>query len=201
MANAYPVLYRLGVTPWEANRDDGPLAEMLATRPAGRALDAGCGTGRQAVSIAEHGWTVTGVDGVGQALRRARARAQTAGVSDRARFVQGDVARLDDVLGEQRYDLVLDVGCFHGLTDPERAAFAGWVTRHTDEGAVMLLHTVLPRTGVGPRGIDDAGVRAAFGAGWSLSTTASTTTGGGPLRGAVFRWCILTRHADSSGRA
>ena len=46
MPNAYPVLYRIGVTPWEANRDDGPLTEVLATRPSGRALDAGCGTGR-----------------------------------------------------------------------------------------------------------------------------------------------------------
>src|SRR5665647_2929434 len=156
MANAYPVLYRLGVTPWEANRDDGPLAEVLATRPPGRALDAGCGTGRHAVSIAEHGWTVTGVDGVGQALRKASARAETAGVGDRATFVQGDVAHLDSVLGEERYDLVLDIGCFHGLTDPDRIAFAGWVTRHTADGAVLLLHIVLPRSGIGPRGVDDS---------------------------------------------
>lgn len=200
MANVYPVLYRLGVTPWEANRDDGPLAEVLATRPPGRALDAGCGTGRHAVSIAEHGWTVTGVDGVGQALRKASARAETAGVGDRATFVQGDVAHLDSVLGEERYDLVLDIGCFHGLTDPDRIAFAGWVTRHTADGAVLLLHAVLPRSGVGPRGIDDAGVRAAFGPAWSLSSTESTTAGGGPLRGAVFRWCVLRRRADGSGR-
>jgi hypothetical protein len=67
MANACPVLYRLGLSPWEANRDDGPLAEVVVTRPPGRAPDAGCGTGRHAVSIAEHGWTVTAVDGVGQA--------------------------------------------------------------------------------------------------------------------------------------
>ncbi len=200
MATVYPVLYRLGVTPWEANRDDGPLAQVLAARPPGQALDAGCGTGRQAVAIAEHGWTVTGVDGVGQALRRARARAQAAGVSDRARFVQGDVAHLDDLLGQEQYHLVLDVGCFHGLSDPERAAFAGWVTRHTSAGAVVLLHTVSPRSGVGPRGIDDTGVRAVFGPAWALSTTESTTAGGGPLRGAAFRWCTLTRLAEGSGR-
>src|SRR6478752_2203383 len=198
MPNAYPVLYRIGVTPWEANRDDGPLTEVLASRPSGRALDAGCGTGRHAVSIAEHGWTVTGVDGVGQALRKARARAETAGVSDRATFIQGDVAHLGDLLGEERYDLVLDVGCFHGLSEPERAAFAGWVSRHTDEGAVVLLHTVVPRTGMGPKGTDDAGLLVAFGPAWALSTTNSTTVGGGPLRGAAFRWCMLTRLAPSS---
>jgi hypothetical protein len=33
----------------------------------------------------------------------------------------------------------------------------GCVTRHTADGAVLLLHAVLPRSGIGPRGIDDTG--------------------------------------------
>ena len=197
MASAYPLLYRFGLTPWEANRDDGPLAEVIATRPPGRALDAGCGTGRQAVSMAERGWKVTGVDGVGQALRKARARAEAAGIAHRTTFVEGDVTDLGALLGGDRYDLVLDVGCFHGLTEPERASFGGWVTGHTDKDAVVLLHVVAPRSGIGPKGVSDAGVRTAFGPSWSLSTTTSTTVGGGPLRGAAFRWCVLTRDAGS----
>lgn len=78
--NPYPLLYRLGITPW--NRDAVPtrLVEVVSERTsAGRAPDLGCGTGRDAVYLAEHGWTVTGVDGVRQALM-ARARSQRAGV-------------------------------------------------------------------------------------------------------------------------
>lgn len=76
MSLAYRVLYRLGKTPWEDNDDTGPLAEIVTNRPPGRALDAGCGTGRHAVALAEQGWTVTGVDAVPRALTVARDRAQ-----------------------------------------------------------------------------------------------------------------------------
>ena len=71
MPNAYPVLYRLGMNWWEDNDDTGPLADVVAHRPAGVALDAGCGTGRHAIWLAQQGWTVVGVDGVEKALREA----------------------------------------------------------------------------------------------------------------------------------
>jgi 2-polyprenyl-3-methyl-5-hydroxy-6-metoxy-1,4-benzoquinol methylase len=60
---------------WEDNDDTGPLADVVAHRPPGVALDAGCGTGRHAIWLAQQGWTVVGVDGVEKALREARARA------------------------------------------------------------------------------------------------------------------------------
>lgn len=39
------------------------LAEVARKLKPGRALDLACGTGRNAVWLAEHGWTVTAVDG------------------------------------------------------------------------------------------------------------------------------------------
>lgn len=96
--STYGLLYRLGLTPWENNTDTGPLAQIVSDRPPGRALDAGCGTGRHAVALAERGWAVTGVDLVDHALEQARERAALAAVSDRTTFIEGDVTRLDDVL-------------------------------------------------------------------------------------------------------
>jgi SAM-dependent methyltransferase len=197
--NPYPFLYRLGLTPWEDAADDGPIPELIESLPPGRALDAGCGTGRLAVQLAEHGWQVTGVDGVEKPLARARERAAAAGVSDRVGFVRGDVTRLDRVLGdrvlgESGFDLVTDLGCLHGLTHARQRGFGTWVGDHTGPGAHLVVLAVMPRKGLGPRGLDETGLSRVFPSPWSLVSAAdSPTAGGGPLRGATFRWYVLTR--------
>ncbi|WP_456285612.1 methyltransferase domain-containing protein [Microbacterium sp. JZ70] len=59
----------------------------------GTALDAGCGTGAEAVWLAERGWQVTGVDLSANALAAAARRAAAAGVADRIDWVEADIAR------------------------------------------------------------------------------------------------------------
>lgn len=198
MPNAWPILYRLGLDWWGDNDDLGHLPELVANRTAGLALDAGCGTGRHAVWLAEHGWTVIGVDGVEKPLREARSRAAAAGVADRARFIKDDVTRLGNGPTRPPYDLVLDIGCYHALAHDDQVAFASWVTANTREDAHVIIHAVSPRTGIGPKGIDAAMLTTAFGPAWSITTTPSTTTGGGPLRNATFRWYSLTRTPTST---
>lgn len=66
--------------------------------------------------VAEQGWTVTGVDGVAKPLALARARARNAGGGNRVRFLKADVTKLDTALPAQQFDLLLDVGCRHGLS-------------------------------------------------------------------------------------
>ena len=80
--NPYRILYRLGITPWERNTVPTALVELGAQyRSPGRALDIGCGTGRDAVYLAGRGWTVTGVDSVPRALDAAKQRAHASGVA------------------------------------------------------------------------------------------------------------------------
>src|SRR5205823_4307992 len=97
MEPPYRLLYRLGVTPWEREQVPRPVVEMadeMSTSP-GRALDVGCGTGRDAVYLAKRGWTVTGIDGIQRALDGARRRAQDAEVD--VNWVIGDVTRLQSL--------------------------------------------------------------------------------------------------------
>lgn len=67
------------------------IAEPL--RP-GRAVDAGCGHGAEALWLAAHGWQVTGVDFSSAALGHARAMGEAAGAEIAARltWVQADLA-------------------------------------------------------------------------------------------------------------
>lgn len=79
------------------------LAEVAATLPAGTALDLGCGEGADAVWLAEHGWTVLGVDVSPTALDRARADADARGVGARVRFARHD---LDHGFPAGTFDLI-----------------------------------------------------------------------------------------------
>lgn len=61
----------------EAGEDLEPipyLVELAATLSAGSALDAGCGTGTEAIWLAHQGWTVTAVDIARTAVAAARVR-------------------------------------------------------------------------------------------------------------------------------
>lgn len=84
--------------PWEV----GPrqeLVELVSSgrlRP-GRAVDLGCGTGANAVFLAQHGFEVTGIDFAPAALAKATAKAATAGVQ--VRFLEDDLTRLRRRLG------------------------------------------------------------------------------------------------------
>ncbi len=51
------------------------LIEAASNRPPGRALDLACGTGRNALWLAQHGWSVTAVDGSPKAIEILRERA------------------------------------------------------------------------------------------------------------------------------
>ena len=86
-----------------------PNAHLLAEvedMAAGRALDAGCGHGAEAIWLAASGWEVTAVDFSVTALEHARSTAQAVGadVADRITWVQGDLGSWTPP--RRRFDLV-----------------------------------------------------------------------------------------------
>ncbi len=88
---------------WSGNVNQ-VLADVAGNLAPGRALDLGCGEGGDAVWLARHGWTVTGVDLSPTAIERGRAAAEAAGLTgDAARFEAADLATWTT---SERYDLV-----------------------------------------------------------------------------------------------
>jgi SAM-dependent methyltransferase len=78
------------------------LVAEVADLPPGRALELACGSGRNAVWLAEQGWRVTGVDFSDVALEQARALAADRGVE--VEWVEGDVLEWEPPAGA--FDLV-----------------------------------------------------------------------------------------------
>jgi cyclopropane fatty-acyl-phospholipid synthase-like methyltransferase len=118
--------------------------DFLARTPPGRALDLGCGTGTNAITLALQGWQVTAIDFSERALRRARDKARAARVS--IRFLRRDVTRLDDLTGP--FDFALDIGCFHGLDGAARPRYAAALARLLPPEATYMIYTfLLPEEG------------------------------------------------------
>ncbi len=130
-------LYRSGSLSWDDPLPPPEVRDIVASLPAGRAIDLGCGYGRAALYLAAHGWQADGVDFVPQAIDEARLRARNAGLEDRARFHLAPVTQLDGMT--ESYDLAIDVGCAHGLEADELRAYQGELLRLLKPGARYLL--------------------------------------------------------------
>ncbi len=149
------ILSYLRHPPWDTGISPPELMAFIHEHPPGRALDFGCGTGTNAITLAEHGWDVTGIDFVSSAIRLAKAKARRAGVE--IEFQVRDVTRLDGVTGP--FNLVLDIGCFHSLTAPGKRAYASnLVSLLADDGTFLIYGflTQEDQTGTGIRKTDMA---------------------------------------------
>lgn len=91
-----------------------------------KALDLGCGPGRNALQLAARGYEVDGVDlspaAVAWAEERARDRSVEGEVPS-VRFYCGDVFALAGAELPGPYDLVYDSGCFHHLPPHRRISY------------------------------------------------------------------------------
>lgn len=103
----------------------------------GRALDLGCGAGRNAVFLAQRGFQVDAVDLSPAAIAWAGQRAREAGA--RVRLFCGDAFELAAAELAGPYDLVCDSGCFHHLPPHRRVSYLGLLDRVLAPGGHLAL--------------------------------------------------------------
>jgi SAM-dependent methyltransferase len=123
---------------------------------AGAVLDAGCGTGENALYVASLGLPVLGADVAETALAIARAKAGDRGI--KAEFAVADALRLG-----RTFETVLDCGLFHTLDAGERPGYVASlasVTEHDRTLSVLCFSDQGPDTG--PHPIIEEELRAAF---------------------------------------
>ena len=133
----WDVHYQSGNPPWETGQPSAELARVIAEekiRP-GRVIELGCGSGINAVWLAQQGFDVTGVDFNRLAIDKARERAAAAGVT--VRFLLGDV--LDWKEDCEPFPFFFDRGCYHSVRDVDVRAYVTTLKRVTAPGSIGLI--------------------------------------------------------------
>ncbi|UXA06027.1 class I SAM-dependent methyltransferase [Mycobacterium sp. SMC-2] len=166
----FRIFYRIGFTPWDGH----PIAQKLRdlvegttdapALPVGSALDLGCGTGDSAIYLAQHGWKVTGVDFVAKPLDKARAKAGNLPVD----FVRADVTRLSQTGIGTGFQLIVDNGCLHNMSDADRDAYVREVSAVAAPDARLFVVAFRPGGRFGVRGVEPAEMESRFSAAWTL---------------------------------
>jgi SAM-dependent methyltransferase len=142
----------LGQPPWDTGISPPELIAYLDSSLPGRALDVGCGTGTNLVTMAAYGWDVVGLDIAWLSVIKARGKLRQAGIQGRVRW--GNVgSRLR--LGEF-FNLVLDIGCYHSLRATEREAYRRNLARWLAPGGTYLLYAHRQTTATDPHGVAEA---------------------------------------------
>lgn len=162
---------RMSGRPWDASYHDGPAPwDIGRPQPAiarvaseggftGAVLDAGCGTGENALHLATLGLSVLGIDVAETGLAIARQKADDRGLE--VEFAAADALQLER-LG-RRFDTVLDCGLFHTFDVEERPRYVANLASVTEHGGTLCLLCFSddgPDTG--PHPVSRQELRAAF---------------------------------------
>jgi cyclopropane fatty-acyl-phospholipid synthase-like methyltransferase len=164
----WDTVYVAGTPPWDVGRPQ-PAFVRLADRGAlrGHLLDAGCGTGENALLAAAYSADVVGADVSPTAIARARAKAAERGLS--ARFEVADALNLSQ-LG-LTFDTVIDSGLFHVFDDENRARYVASLASVLRSGGscYLMCFSNLQEGTFGPRRVRKDEIISAFSGGWSVT--------------------------------
>jgi thioredoxin reductase/SAM-dependent methyltransferase len=134
---AWEARYRERPAIW-SGRPNPQLVAEVDGRPAGRALDVGCGEGADAVWLAERGWRVSAVDISTTALERAAAHAEGAGTEVAARIDWQHVDLREWPPPQDAYDLV-SAQFMQLPSDLRRAVFARLAAAVAPGGLLLIV--------------------------------------------------------------
>jgi SAM-dependent methyltransferase len=162
--------YADGPAPWDIGRPQPAIVRVASDGGfAGAVLDAGCGTGENALHVASLGLPVLGIDVAETALAMARQKADERGIE--AEFAAADAFQLQR-LG-RRFETVMDCGMFHTCDGDERPRYVASLASVTEHGGtlyVLCFRDEGPANG--PHPVTEDELRAAFNpsTGWSVVT-------------------------------
>ena len=139
--------------PWDTGVSPPELIEFIKIHPPGRAIDIGCGTGTNIITLARSGWEVTGVDFAPRAIHLARQKIKSAKVQ--TDLSVNDATKLRGIMGP--FDLDLDIGCFHSLAHKDQEKYLDQLDRILAPGGFWLMYSFFrPEGSHSPPGLIEA---------------------------------------------
>jgi cyclopropane fatty-acyl-phospholipid synthase-like methyltransferase len=154
-----------GKPPWDVGHAQNALVE-IADEVVGDVLDAGCGTGENALFFAERGHTVYGIDFLEHPIRTAQKKAAARNLE--ACFLVMDATKLDQL--PRQFDTAIDCGLFHTLSDEDRPKYVDSLASVVKPGGRlwMMCFSDQEPGEQGPRRISPAEIHQAFAGGWTV---------------------------------
>lgn len=154
--------------PWSIGRPQPELAVLIdAGKVRSDVLDSGCGHAALALTLAERGHTVVGLDASSTAIEAATADAAERGLTT-VTFAQADVTTFGGYDG--RFSTILDSGLFHALPPERRQDYVQSIFRAAAPGAA--LHILAFAAGAlgadGPPGFTETELRQAVSTLWRV---------------------------------
>lgn len=157
----FEAAYREGAAPWDVG---GPQPEIVRLADDGEivgdVLDAGCGTGENALHLAARGMRVVGIDAAPTAIARAREKAAARGLA--VPFLVADALDLGSL--RRRFETVLDCGLFHAFDPAQRRPYAQSLCEVLSPGGTLhlLCFSDEEPPGPGPRRVAQHEIGDAF---------------------------------------
>ncbi len=154
-----------GRAPWDIGKPQQVFVEA-AEQVTGSVLDAGCGTGENALFFAQRGHRTSGIDFLEHPIAVAKKKTRERGLT--ANFVVMDALHLAEI--PEVFDSVIDCGLFHVFSDENRARYVGALTSVVRRGGKLFLLCFSDEEppGDGPRRVSQDEIRAAFASGWQV---------------------------------
>jgi cyclopropane fatty-acyl-phospholipid synthase-like methyltransferase len=125
---------------WDSGIAAPELVRFIQGTAPGKAIDIGCGTGTNLLFLAQQHWTVTGLDYAPMAIRKARIKLK----GYPATLLVADAAGLSFLDLPGPYDLALDMGCFHSLSDQERKAYVQGLEKWIHRNGTVMVYAFQP---------------------------------------------------------
>ena len=157
-----------GTPPWDIGRPQKETIQLAEEGEiSGKVLDAGCGTGENALYLAGLGFEVWGIDAAPSAIKKAKEKAKKRGLT--INFLVFDALKLH--LLQNKFDTIIDCGLFHVFSDEERPIYSASLSSALYPGGkyLMLCFSEHEPGSYGPRRVTQAEIRATFGKGWKIN--------------------------------
>ena len=113
---------------------------------------------------------VTGVGFTPKALAKASAKARAVGVT--VNFVHADVTQLSQAGISPGFQVIVDNGCFHGMSDGDRHLYVHEISAAAAPGARLVIVAFKPSGRFGPAGVGQAEIEHRFTPTWALLSAA-----------------------------